>query len=219
MMELDNFVFTLTVWILPALLAITLHEAAHGYAALRFGDKTALMMGRVSLNPLRHIDPFGTVLLPLLLLMTTGMMFGWAKPVPVNFANLRNPRWDSVVVAAAGPTANLALLFLSLGLAWLLPLVPSFMENWLAANLMNSVIINLVLFVFNLFPIPPLDGGRIAVGVLPRELAYPLARLEPYGMFIVIFLLFILPWLGNQIGMNLDLFGWAFRTAAGFLVG
>ena len=219
MMELDNFIFTLTVWILPALLAITLHEAAHGYAALRFGDQTALMMGRVSLNPFRHIDPFGTVLLPLLLLMTAGMMFGWAKPVPVNFANLRNPRWNGVIVAAAGPAANLLLLFLSLGLVWLLPLVPSFMESWLAANLVNSVMINLILFVFNLFPIPPLDGGRIAVGVLPRELAYPLARVEPYGMFIVIFLLFVLPWVGRQIGMNLDLFGWAFRTAAGFLVG
>lgn len=219
MMDLDNLIPTLTVWILPALLAITLHEAAHGYAALRFGDKTALMMGRISLNPLRHIDPFGTVLLPILLLMTSGMMFGWAKPVPVNFGNLRNPRWDSVIVAAAGPAANLLLILLSMGMAWLLPLFPAFMQEWLAMNLANSVMINLVLIVLNLFPIPPLDGGRIAVGVLPRELAYPLARLEPYGIFIVIGILFVLPWLGGLVGLNLDLFGWVFRAAASVLVG
>ncbi len=219
MMDLDNLIPTLTVWILPALLAITLHEAAHGYAALRFGDKTALMMGRISLNPLRHIDPFGTVLLPILLLMTSGMMFGWAKPVPVNFGNLRNPRWDSVFVAAAGPAANVLLILLSMGMAWLLPLFPAFMQGWLAMNLANSVMINLVLIVLNLFPIPPLDGGRIAVGVLPRELAYPLARLEPYGIFIVIGILFVLPWLGGLVGLNLDLFGWVFRAAANVLVG
>ncbi|MFN3397423.1 MAG: site-2 protease family protein [Sulfurimicrobium sp.] len=181
----------IAVYALPVIFAITLHEAAHGYAAKHFGDTTAYMLGRVSLNPLRHIDPIGTVLVPLVTLALGGILFGWAKPVPVNFGHLRHPKQDMLWVAAAGPAAN---LFMALFWAGVMKIGLTMPESslMLPMALMGKagVTINSVLMVLNLLPLPPLDGGRIAVSLLPPRLAYSYARVEPYGMFILIALLF-----------------------------
>ena len=197
--------YTASTWVIPLVIAITFHEASHGYVARLFGDDTAWLLGRVSLNPLKHIDPFGTILLPgLLLLMRSPFLFGYAKPVPVNFRALRNPRRDSIFVAAAGPAMNLSLAVISALALHLIPLMPDVARPWIADNLKNSLIINALLAIFNLLPLPPLDGGRIAVGLLPDALAGPLARLEPYGMMILLGVLFILPLLGAQLGLDLN---------------
>jgi Zn-dependent protease len=203
----DNAMYTFSTWVLPVLLAVTLHEAAHGYAALWLGDDTAWRMGRVSLNPLKHIDPFGTLLLPaLLLILRSPVLFGYAKPVPVNFRALRNPRRDMALVAAAGPGMNLALAIGAGMLFHLAALIPGDAGVWLALNLANAIAINVVLAVFNLLPLPPLDGGRVAVGLLPPPLARPLAELEPYGLMILLGALFILPMIGNRLGVDLNIF-------------
>ncbi|MGC2777519.1 MAG: site-2 protease family protein [Bradyrhizobium sp.] len=198
--------YGISIWILPVIIAITFHEAAHAFVAWRFGDDTALKLGRVSFNPLKHIDPFGTILLPgMLLLSGSPFLFGYAKPVPVNFRNLQPLRAGMVMVALAGPATNIALA-LAAGLAFhALPLVPPEAARWVASNLLNAFSINILLAVFNMLPIPPLDGGRVAVGLLPGLLARPLARLEPYGMLILIGFLIILPLAGSQFGLNLDL--------------
>lgn len=211
--------YDLSVWVLPLVLAITFHEAAHGFVAHRLGDNTAWQLGRVSFNPLRHIDPFGTLILPAMLLFAhSPFLFGYAKPVPVNYRNLKNPKLDMVWVALAGPVTNI-LLALAAGLAvHALPLVPASSAQWILDNLWNSVRINAVLAVFNMMPIPPLDGGRVAVGLLPRPLALPLSRLEPFGMLILIALLILLPLAGSQFGLNLDVISAILRTLTGYVI-
>ena len=167
---------TISVWVLPLVIAITFHEAAHGFVAHHFGDNTAWELGRVSFNPLKHIDPFGTLLLPAVLLLShSPFLFGYAKPVPVNFRALRHPRIDMVWVALAGPATNIALALIAAAAFHLLPYAPdSSARNGSAENLKNALVINVVLAVFNMLPIPPLDGGRVAVGLLPNVLAVPL---------------------------------------------
>jgi Zn-dependent protease len=211
--------YTASIWVLPLIFAITFHEAAHGFAAHRLGDDTAWQLGRVSFNPLKHIDPFGTILLPAMLLLShSPFLFGYAKPVPVNFRNLRNPRLDMVWVALAGPATNIVLA-LAAALAFHgLPFAPADSAQWIADNLKNALVINVVLAIFNMMPIPPLDGGRVAVGLLPRFLAYPLSRLEPFGMLILIGILILLPLAGSQFGLNLDVISTILRTLTGYVL-
>src|SRR6266705_2950918 len=194
---MQSLISTLAIWSLPVLFAITLHEAAHGYVARHFGDPTAAQAGRISLNPLRHIDPVGTVLVPVVILALSslfgmgGMLFGWAKPVPVNFGRLRHPKADMFWVAAAGPFAN---LLMALGWAVLMRTAMGMPENAYTVPMLRmadaGLQINGVLMLLNLVPIPPLDGGRIAVSLLPQPLAWRFARLEPYGFPILLLLLF-----------------------------
>jgi Zn-dependent protease len=211
--------YAISVWVLPLVIAITFHEAAHAFVAHRLGDNTASELGRVSFNPLKHIDPFGTMILPgMLLLSHSPFLFGYAKPVPVNFRALRNPRLGMVWVALAGPATNIALALSAAAAFHALPLVPANAAQWVADNLKNALIINVVLAIFNMLPIPPLDGGRVAVGLLPNVLAYPLSRLEPYGMLILIGILIILPLAGSQFGLNLDVISAILRTSTGYLI-
>jgi Zn-dependent protease len=188
-MQIDQLIQTVALAAIPVLFAITLHEAAHGYVARHFGDMTAAQAGRISLNPLHHIDPFGTVILPLLTLWMGGILFGWAKPVPVDFARLRRPKQDMLWVAIAGPAANLAM---ALGWSLLYKIGVTFPEGYFAEPLLGMAMwgirINVVLMVLNLLPLPPLDGGRVAISLLPQRQAFQLAKIEPYGMFILIFL-------------------------------
>jgi Zn-dependent protease len=192
--QFDALIYAASIWVIPLIIAITFHE-----------DNTAWQFGRVTLNPFKHIDPIGTILLPALLFMTRSpFLFGYAKPVPVNFRALRNPRRDMVWVAAAGPAMNIALAVLAALLFHPVDYLPSTAGRWVAENLKNALLINVFLAIFNLLPLPPLDGGRMAVGLLPDKLAIPLARLEPYGLAILIGLIFILPILGAQLGINLS---------------
>jgi Zn-dependent protease len=210
--QLAEAVQQFSVWVIPLILAITLHEAAHGLAAWRLGDDTAWRMGRVSANPLRHVDPFGTVLLPgLLLIAGTHFLLGWAKPVPVNFGRLRPPRRGMVLVALAGPATNILLAVLSLLLMHVVGFLPSAFRIWGATNLHNSAMINLVLAVFNMLPLPPLDGGRVLVAVLPRSLALPLSRMERYTLALLLAGLFLLPMIG------FDLFFWLVELPVDYL--
>jgi Zn-dependent protease len=211
--------YDLSVWVLPLVIAITFHEAAHGFVAHHFGDNTAWERGRVTFNPLKHIDPFGTLLLPALLLFAhSPFLFGYAKPVPVNFRALRSPRIDMVWVALAGPATNIILALVAATAFHALPYVPAGAAQWIADNLKNALVINVVLAIFNMLPIPPLDGGRVAVGLLPNVLAIPLARLEPYGMLILIGILILLPLAGSQLGLNLDVISVILRTLTGYVL-
>jgi Zn-dependent protease len=205
-MQFDTFLYSASLWVLPVLLAVTLHEAAHGFAAHRLGDDTAYRLGRVTLNPFKHVDLVGTILMPaILLLLRSPFLFGYAKPVPINFDALRHPRRDMVLVAVAGPATNIVLATLAAAMLHLVPYVPANAAAWVAQNLKNALIINVVLAVFNMLPLPPLDGGRVVLGLLPNFLAAPFARLEPYGMMILIALLFFLPMLGANMGVDLNI--------------
>ena len=211
--------YDLSVWVLPLVIAITFHEAAHGFVAHHFGDNTAWERGRVTFNPLKHIDPFGTIVMPAILLLShSPFLFGYAKPVPVNFRALRNPRIDMVWVALAGPGTNIALALAAALAFHVLNYLPADAAQWVADNLKNALVINVVLAIFNMLPIPPLDGGRVAVGLLPRVLAAPLARLEPYGMLILIGLLILLPLAGSQLGLNLDVISAILRNVTGYVI-
>ena len=184
---MNDLIQLIAIAAIPVLFAITIHEAAHGYVARHFGDMTAYQQGRISLNPIRHIDPVGTILLPLLTLALGGILFGWAKPVPVNFGALRRPKQDMLWVAIAGPASNLVMaLFwgLMIKVAWMFP--GGYFTEPLLEMAQIGVKINAILMVLNLLPLPPLDGGRVAVSLLPHRQAYQLSRIEPYGMFILI---------------------------------
>ena len=206
---LAAMLYQASTWVLPVVIAVTFHEAAHGFVAYRFGDSTAWQAGRVTFNPFKHIDRFGTIILPaLLILIRSPFLFGYAKPVPVNFGRLNHPRRDMVWVALAGPGTNVLLAIISSLLFYGVDLMPPSPAEWLTANLVHSIQINAVLCVFNMLPLPPLDGGRVAVGLLPDALALPLARIERYGMLILLLFLFVLPYVGAQTGRNLNILGW-----------
>ena len=186
-MDFSNLIQTVLIYALPVLFAITVHEAAHGYAARYFGDNTAHMLGRITLNPLKHIDPIGTILMPLMLYFATSgaFLFGYAKPVPVQFGNLRNPKRDMIWVALAGPASNFfQAIFWAIVLVVLV--TQGVQERFFVEMARAGILVNLVMWAFNLFPLPPLDGGRILVGLLPWKLANQVARIEPFGFFIVL---------------------------------
>ena len=216
----NPILYQISIWAIPAIIAITFHEASHGYVAHLLGDDTAWRQGRVSFNPLVHIDPFGTVLLPIMLLMLRSpFLFGYAKPVPVNFRALRHPRLGTILVAAAGPGMNLLLATIAALAFHVVGYVPAPGAQWLAANLKNALLLNVILAIFNLLPIPPLDGGRILVGILPSALARIMSRAEPYGMLILIGLIFVLPLLGAQFGISLDPISRILMTSTNAVIG
>lgn len=202
--DLAQIGYQISVWALPILIAITLHEAAHAWAAWRLGDDTARQRGRVTFNPIPHVDPVGTIAVPgILFLISAPFLFGYAKPVPVNASRLRDPRWGMVLVAAAGPAMNILIAIAAALLFHAVSLIPDVaIAEWVAINLRNMIMLNLILAVFNMLPIPPLDGGRIMVGILPYPLAFRLQRLERAGLIIIIGVLFLIPFMLSEFGIS-----------------
>lgn len=215
----DALMYTISIWAIPVLLAITLHEAAHGWVAMKLGDPTAKMLGRVTFNPLKHIDKWGTIAIPAGMLLLSGgqMLFGFAKPVPVDFSRLRYPKRDMVFVALAGPGINLAMAIVAAAGLHVLQFLEGDVQAWVGYNLGNALFINVLLAVFNMIPLPPLDGGRVAVGLLPWSIGQYLARLERVGIFIVLIAIFLLPYIGGKIGVELNVFGWLILAPANWL--
>jgi len=207
----ENFIYLATIWVIPALIAITFHEAAHGFVAHLLGDDTAWRLGRVTFNPLKHIDPVGTILLPgMLLLLRSPFLFGYAKPAP---------RIGMVLVAAAGPAMNIALAIIAALAFHLVRYLPDTVALWLAANLRNALLFNVVLAVFNLFPLPPLDGGSILVGLLPVAAGRVLAQVEPFGIAVLLALFIVLPVLGATLGVDLGGVSHALAVATHAVIG
>jgi len=215
--DIHQTITAISVIALPVLIAITTHEASHGFVAYRCGDDTAYRMGRVTFNPLKHIDPFGTILLPLLMFFSVGFLFGYAKPVPINPLRFRNYRRDLVFVAAAGPGSNLLLAFVSALLVHLLPYMPVFVGNWAEQVLWTSIQINVVLALFNMLPLLPLDGGRVLTALLPPSLARVYARTERFGMLVLIALIFLPQLLGPQLGVDINILGWILGPASSYV--
>ena len=216
---MQEFINSISTWIIPVLISVTMHEAAHAYTASHLGDDTAKKLGRVTLNPFKHIDRFGTVILPLILiLMKSPFIFGWAKPVPVMFHRLKKPLRDMVIVAIVGPMTNIVLAIIAASILSVMQNLSLLDNTWLVYSLVNFIFINIILAVFNMIPIPPLDGGRVAVGLLPRYFSYQLAKLERYGLFIIIGALFILPLIGKEIGISLEPIHWFIQYVSNFLL-
>jgi len=214
-----DVIISATTWVLPVLFAVTLHEAAHGFAAKAFGDDTAQRAGRLSLNPIRHIDPVGTIVIPGLLLLTGApFLFGYAKPVPVAFYRLSPQRLGIIGVAVAGPAVNIVLAILSIMLLVWLPSFSPPVNDWLGKTLNNSIALNCVLAVFNMLPIPPLDGGRVLTAISPAPMARVLMRMEKAGMVLLLALVFLLPYVTAQLGINLPIFQWLVVEPAMWLI-
>jgi Zn-dependent protease len=217
-LDLLKVLYSGSTWVIPILIAITFHEAAHAYAAWRLGDDTALRAGRVTFNPLKHVDAFGTIVVPALLLVAgSPFLFGWAKPVPVAFNRLTRPRRDMALVAVAGPLTNVMLAFASAMLLHLVWLAPEPTSRWLAQTLYQSLVLNLVLAIFNLLPIPPLDGSRILLSVMPGVLARPYAKLERFGLLILLGLVFVVPMAARQFGVDLNVVRWLVGLPVAYL--
>ena len=210
MIDLAAIGQTLSVWAIPVVTAITLHEAAHGWAADRLGDDTARRLGRISFNPVRHVDPVGTIVLPgMMVLLGSPFVFGWAKPVPVAFHRLRHPKRDMVWVALAGPAINLLLAVLAaLAMHPVQPWTDQLLPLWIYRNLENAIFANIILACFNMLPILPLDGGRVLTGLLPGRLAARYASTERYGLLIVIGIAFIVPMLAHELGYRINPLAW-----------